>query len=238
MRLILPLPASLDATHSGIWLLSHLSHVMLCLNCVLLLLICVLLLLIILLLPVLLLLLCLHCRWLLSKGRQAEAMQLLRRLAASNKTSMPAAALVCSHTQDASIPTSDTIVITDSPFASHMLPPELGKDQGILPCIIIADPDDSSIAGSAIMAFRSSDEASLDAAGATPYSTATAATVSTHAHASVQQEQQLQQQQGLCSLLCQPQLMAASLVLLLSWFTIMLSYYGVALGLGGFPGSL
>jgi hypothetical protein len=121
-----------------------------------------------------------------------------------------------------------------------MLPPELDKDQGILPHIIFADPETSSNS-SAILAFRSSDDASLDAESATPHSTATGAAGSafdTHASEQPSEQQQQQLQQGLCSLLCQPGLMAMSLVLLLYWFTIMLSYYGVALGLGGLPGSL
>jgi hypothetical protein len=112
--------------------------------------------------------------------------------------------------------------------------PELDKDQGILPHIMFADAEMSS-GSSTILAFRSSDDGSLDIfEDAAPSSTATAAASSVpDEHASQQQ-----QQQSMCSLLCQPGLAAMSAVLLLCWFTIMFSYYGVALGLGGLPGSL
>ncbi|WIA42349.1 hypothetical protein OEZ86_008360 [Tetradesmus obliquus] len=188
-------------------------------------------------------------RWLLSKGQQSEATQLLHRISISNGTSMPAAALVCSHTQathctayttapsHTADPEHTTDLIRASPFANFMPPTGLDKDQGILPHIIFADPEISS-SGSAILAFRSSDDALADTESATPHSTATAAAGSAYdVHASEQQQQE-QQRQGLCGLLCQPGMAAASLVLLLTWFTIMLSYYGVALGLGGLPGSL
>jgi hypothetical protein len=88
---------------------------------------------------------------------------------------------------------------------------------------------------STILAFRSSKDGILDIIeDVTPGSTTAAAAASMQdEHVSEQQ-----QQQGLCSLLCHPGLAAVSAVLLLCWFTIMLSYYGVALGLGGLPGSL
>jgi hypothetical protein len=78
-----------------------------------------------------------------------------------------------------------------------MPPAELDKDQGVLPYIMFADNAESSSGSSTILAFRSSEDGSLDIIeDVTPSSTATAAASSIRdVRASQPQQQQQQQQQ-------------------------------------------
>lgn len=176
-------------------------------------------------------------RWLLSQGRQQEAVAILQAVSVRNKSCMPTGPLICSRDYVPKQPIQQqqpqgqtdsshaTAVVTISRKESTAQPAKCVKNVDVESLELELSAASDRSLGSARAAAAAGDICPVNSRfGQSTTSTAAADGAS--------------QPMSFLQLLKTPKLLIRSGVLVVTWFSLLLAYYGITLGAGGIPGSV